>query len=139
MQDEITARPLVDILSEQLGEPVVMSGDNYVLLGNKSVVASVAVELALATQQNDLLQAEADKVLADAKSNGEIYMLNGVGYQVPFMKDDADGLMQVKAAFEMGVLATNIHFSNGTVIPISSVDFPAFGLWYVEKRNSFFI
>lgn len=56
MQDEITARPLVDILSEQLGEPAVMSGDNYVLLGNKSVVAAAAVELALATQQVGLIE-----------------------------------------------------------------------------------
>lgn len=64
MQDEITARPLVDILSEQLGEQVVMSGDNYVLLSDKSAVAAAAVELALATQEDNLLeQAKAEKLL----------------------------------------------------------------------------
>lgn len=56
MSNEITARPLVDILSEQLGEQVVMSGEDYVLLSNKSVVATAAVELALATQQAELLE-----------------------------------------------------------------------------------
>ena len=139
MQDEITARPLVDILSEQLGEPVVMSGDNYVLLSNKSVVAAAAVDLAIATQQNELADAQTAKAIADHKTNGELYTLGGVEYQVPFMKDDADGLLQVKSAFDMGVLSTNIHFTNGTIMPITSTEFAAFAMWFVEKRNSFFV
>lgn len=139
MQDEITVRPLVDILSEQLGEQVVMSGEGYVLFKDKSVVATAAVDLAIATQQNDFTAAQAEKAISDLKTNGELYLLNGTDYRVPFMKDDADGLLQVKAAFDMGVLSTNIHFSNGTIMPIASTEFAAFAMWFIEKRNSFFV
>jgi hypothetical protein len=60
------------------------------------------------------------------------------GYMVSFTSDDGNGLVQVKTAFELGLTETNIHFSNGTVMPMTSEDFPEFALWFVEKRNSFF-
>lgn len=65
MQDEITVRPLVDILSERLGESVVMSGEDYVLLRDKSVVAAVEVESALATQQKEIAVATIEKTKTD--------------------------------------------------------------------------
>lgn len=73
------------------------------------------------------------------KAEGEIYTLNDVDYQVPFMKDDADGLLQVKSAFDLGVNYTVIHFTNGTKIPIASSEFIEFAIWFVNKRNSFFV
>lgn len=76
--------------------------------------------------------------LSLAKQTGEVYTLNGVEYQVPFMKDDADGLMQVNAAFGLGVTDTVIHFTNGVKMPIATADFQAFALWFVTKRNAFF-
>ena len=65
MENDITVRPLVDILSEQLGEPVVMSGDNYVLLRDKGVVVAAEVELALTTQQNEIAVATTEKTKTD--------------------------------------------------------------------------
>ena len=58
---------------------------------------------------------------------------------VPFMNEDAVGMLQVKAAFDMGITATNIEFSNGTIMPMSAADFPAFAAWFVAKRNGYFV
>lgn len=69
-----------------------------------------------------------------AKSNGENYN----GYMVPFMSEDALALLQVKAAFDMGETSTNIEFSNGTVMPITPLEFNTFSMWFVGKRNSYF-
>lgn len=69
------------------------------------------------------------------KTNGEDYG----GYMVPFMNEDAVGMLQVKAAFDMGITATNIEFSNGTIMPMSAADFPAFAAWFVAKRNGYFV
>lgn len=69
-------------------------------------------------------------------------MLEGVdynGFQISFTKDDGDGLVQVKAAFELGLTATTIHFANGTKMPITAAEFGAFALWFVNKRNEFFV
>jgi hypothetical protein len=73
------------------------------------------------------------------KSEGEVYIINDIEYQVPFMSDDAVGVMQVKSAFEMGIESTNIHFSNGTIMPIEQSNFLEFAEWFVAKRNSFFV
>jgi hypothetical protein len=48
-------------------------------------------------------------------------------------------MLQVKAAFEMGVMSTNVEFSNGVVMPMSAADFPAFAAWFVDKRNGYFV
>jgi hypothetical protein len=50
MQNEITVSPLVDILSKQLGEQVVMSGEDFVLLSGFTKVAQSDVDLALLEQ-----------------------------------------------------------------------------------------
>lgn len=50
MQNEITVSPLVDILSEQLGEQVVMSGDKYVYYAGLLPVEQSLVEVALLEQ-----------------------------------------------------------------------------------------
>jgi len=73
------------------------------------------------------------------KSEGEIYTLNNVDYKVSFMKDDADGLMQVSMAFQLGLTETVIHFENGTKMPIKNTEFEPFAIWFVGKRNSFFV
>ena len=73
-----------------------------------------------------------------SKNEGVIYTLNDVDYQVPFMKDDADGLLQVKAAFDLGVTDTVIYFTNGTKMPIQASEFQEFAIWFANKRNSFF-
>jgi hypothetical protein len=69
-------------------------------------------------------------------------MLTGAeynGYQVSFTADDGNGMLQVKAAFEMGLTGTVIHFDNGTKMPIVAADFPAFAAWFVVERNKFFV
>lgn len=61
------------------------------------------------------------------------------GNLIPFMNEDAVAMLQVKAAFEMGVLETNIEFSNGTILNITAQDFATFAQWFVAQRNSYFI
>jgi len=73
------------------------------------------------------------------KFEGEVYSLNDVDYQVSFMKDDADGMMQVSMAFQLGLTETVIHFENGTKMPIKNTEFEPFAIWFVGKRNSFFV
>ena len=68
-------------------------------------------------------------------------MLQGAeynGYQISFTKDDGDGIMQVKIAFELGLTETIIHFDCGTKMPIRVEDFMEFALWFVVERNKFF-
>lgn len=107
------------------------------------------IKMGLADDKTEITEAEkdeltyvaptAEQLLQQAKAEGEIYSLNGTDYKVPFMKDDADGLLQVKAAFDLGVGSTNIHFTNGTVMPITAAEFMDFAIWFVNKRNSFFM
>lgn len=83
------------------------------------------------------LLVEADDANYKAKTEGELYP--GTNYKVSFVTEDANAIMQVKAAFEMGLSTTNIKFSNGTVMPIQATEFTDFAIWFVTKRNSFFI
>ena len=66
MQDEITVRPLVDILSEQLGEPVVMSGDNYVYLTTKEQVMQSEVDAAIESRGAELESQRIAEIKAEA-------------------------------------------------------------------------
>lgn len=77
----------------------------------------------------------AELIKAIEKTEGALYG----SYKVPFMNEDAIGMLQVKAAFEMGVTNTNIEFSNGTIMPMSVSDFPAFAAWFAQKRNGYFV
>ena len=71
--------------------------------------------------------------------SGVPYPLDGVEYQLSFTSDDGNGLLQVKAAFELGLTSTTIHFENGTKMPITAAEFGAFAAWFVNKRNEFFV
>ena len=76
----------------------------------------------------------AEELRAEAMIQGADYN----GYRISFTKDDGDGLMQVKTAFELGLTETIIHFDCGTKMPMKVEDFNAFALWFVNKRNEFF-
>lgn len=91
-----------------------------------------------------------DAVNAKAESDASIsrdeemllgvkYTLNSVDYMVSVTKDDGDGIVQVKTAFDLGATSTNIHFKNGTKMPMVVADFNAFALWFIVERNKFFV
>lgn len=86
-----------------------------------------------------LLEIASNAARSSAMLEGDTYTLDGKEYRVSFTKDDGDGLMQVKNAFELGVTSTTIHFANGTNMPISAAEFGAFAAWFVQKRNEFFV
>ena len=72
MSNEISIIPLVDILSGQLGEVVVMRGSDYVFFGNKNIVGAEAVSTALETQQF-----ESDKQIEiQAKKEAQAYLIS---------------------------------------------------------------
>ena len=60
---------------------------------------------AIAEEQTNIA---AKEQRAAAMLEGDIYPLAGVDYRVSFTKDDGDGLMQVKSAFELGLASTII-------------------------------
>ena len=76
-----------------------------------------------------------DELRAEAMLQGSDYN----GYRISFTKDDGDGLMQVKTAFELGLTETVIHFDCGTKMPMKVEDFMEFALWFVVERNKFFV
>ncbi len=76
---------------------------------------------------------------AAAMMNGAPYTIDGTDYQISFTSDDGNGVTQVKTAFELGLPDTTIYFSNGTKMPITSVEFAAFAAWFAQKRNEFFV
>ena len=134
MQDLITI-PMVDVVSEITGKNIVMEDTNYVFLDTKENVDAELLNEAVA------LKKEKEDALNFAKSKeiGENYTLEGVDYKVSFMKDDADGMMQVSMAFSLGITNTIISFENGTKMPIKNTEFEAFAIWFVGKRNSYFV
>ncbi|MHA1303766.1 MAG: hypothetical protein ACTSPI_08700 [Candidatus Heimdallarchaeaceae archaeon] len=83
-------------------------------------------------------QTKADEIdRKNLKKEGEAYLDSE--YVVSFTNADAMGMLQVQAAFNAGVTSTNIEFSNGTIMPIADAEFQDFSVWFVNKRNSFFI
>jgi hypothetical protein len=69
-------------------------------------------------------------------------MFAGVDYKgsmISLTDVDGNGLLQVKAGFEMGLSETTIHFKNGTKLPIKAVNFAEFALFFVTERNRFFL
>ena len=74
----------------------------------------------------------------EAMLAGTPYTLGGVDYLISFTSDDANGLMQVGKAFELGITSTIVKFENGTGMPVTPAEFADFAVWFVVERNKFF-
>jgi|GEM_PF-3807133 len=131
------SRAMVDILAEQTGQSVGMHEANYIYISTREIVAQSDVDTATAIYKKEMAQAQAKADKKRAKLAGLKYASTGV--TVPFTADDALGLLQVQAAFQLGLAKTVIKFSNGQSLPISALDFPAFATWFATERNKFFI
>lgn len=88
------------------------------------------------TPENIALEVEKKEEVERKKIMLQGAMYNG--YQISFTKDDGDGIVQIKSAFEMGLSSTIIHFDCGTKMPINSSEFNDFALWFMAERNKFF-
>lgn len=111
--------------------------DNYIALYDNDELKK------LAKMSDDerikFLLSESDQGKVDklkVKYFGEMYADAEV--LVPFTSEDAAGLLQVKAAFELGATDTTMVFSNGEKLPLTSETFPGFAAWFTQKRNSFY-
>ena len=152
--EEIKINPLAEIKS------VKIQGNGYLLNGAMSVPMADGnreyelIKLWISegnTPEPEFSEEELDAIAeeqtniaakeqrAAAMLEGDIYPLAGVDYRVSFTKDDGDGLMQVKSAFELGLASTIIYFANGAKMPITAEEFEAFAVWFVNKRNEFFV
>ena len=91
--------------------------------------------------KKELLKQSETKAIYDKKYVGIEYTnLNDEVYKVSLTNDDANGLIQVKTAFEMGITETNFYFENGTVVPLKSVDdLLHLGQFISIERNKFFL
>ena len=72
----------------------------------------------------------------EAKNTGLPYLDTGI--TVPFTNEDAMGVLQVKAGFEMGLTSTVLYLSNGSKLPLTDTEFPDFSLWFMTNRSEFF-
>lgn len=97
-------------------------------------------------KSEEVAQYEANQLAKQTEQEGndlrDKAMLDGVEYQgamISLTDVDGNGMSQVKAAFEMGLTATTIHFKNGTKLPMTAAEFPTFALWFVTERNRFFV
>jgi hypothetical protein len=130
------------LLNGTMSVPMVAGNREYGLI-KQWISAGNTPELEFSTEEleEQRLAKELAEQSAQRKADmleGEVYTLNGTDYQVSFTKDDGDGLVQVKSAFDLGLTSTTIHFDNGTKLPITIEEFPAFAAWFVERRNNFF-
>lgn len=105
-------------------------------------------EIWVQTEEEDapIIERPLQEIEAENKLKEEIIrdalMLKGKDYKdniISFTKEDGDGVMQVKIAFEMGLQETVIHFKCGTKLPMKVQDFNEFALWFIQERNKFFI
>ena len=97
--------------------------------------------IALPTLPVNETQAELDakasvEAKREAKNTGLPYLDTGI--TVPFTNEDAMGVLQVKAGFEMGLTSTVLHLSNNSKLPLTDVEFPDFALWFMTNRSGFF-
>ena len=134
-------RTIVDYLSSNTNRLVVMSEDKYVYFDTHEEVSSELVDLAIKTQGEDILKDAEIKASRDRKNLGIDYTnLDGITYKVSLTTEDANGLIQVKTAFEFGITETNFECSNGTFVPIKSLkDLLHLGEFLVTERNKFFV
>lgn len=77
MQDGITAKPLVDIFTDLAGEQVVMSGDAYVSLKTKEVLAQHILEEGSGIYESLLLASHKEKRITDISSECEADIVSG--------------------------------------------------------------
>ena len=91
--------------------------------------------------EEELQKQEELKASNDRKYLGIDYTnLENEVYKVSLTNDDANGLIQVKTAFEMGISETNFYFENGTVVSLKSIDdLLHLGQFVSIERNKFFL
>ena len=88
---------------------------------------------------NEIVDFETPILEAKARKKAMLAGKDYQGYQASFTKDDGNGLIQVGAAFDMGITNTVMHFENGTKMPITATEFAGFAAWFVAERNNFFV
>ena len=149
--EEIKINPLAEIKS------VKIQGNRYLLNGTMSVPKADGnreyelikkwLKIDGNTPEPEYTQEELDAQALEqanikAKELRAAAMLEGAdynGFQISFTSEDGNGMMQVRTAFDLGLPSTTIHFENGTKMPITAADFGAFAVWFVAKRNEFFV
>ena len=91
--------------------------------------------------EEEIIEQEETKARLDRKNLGIDYTnLSGDVYKVSLTTEDANGLIQVKTAFEFGITETNFECNNGIIVPIKSLeDLLHLGEFVVTERNKFFV
>ena len=134
-------KAIVDYLFDKTNRVVVMSGDKYVYFDTQEEVSFGLVDEAHNLQVEEVLLQAETKAIYDKKYLGIDYTnLEDQVYKVSLTNDDANGLIQVKTAFEMGITETNFYFENGTIVPLKSIDdLLHLGQFISIERNKFFL
>lgn len=117
---------------KNLGDVETMEDGAYATYYNSDGTIDTDKELELANEEFN----------RDRKNNGTTYTkADGTEYLVSLTAEDANGLVSAKVGFDMGlVTTTNFVFSNGTIVPIGSLDeLLHLGAFVVTERNKFFV
>jgi hypothetical protein len=129
MQNEITVKPLVDILSKQLSREVVMSGNGYVYLDTKAAIVQGDIDIALVEQTRLHSIALIPKVISKIqamramKATGTLWVdFNTLLSSSQDAKDEWD-------------LATELVYDNPFVLQLAS----ALGLSSLQLENLFIL
>lgn len=100
---------------------------------SREMLASYGIDVDAIEQaeQAKLEQIEQRKI---RKMNAEY-----AGVNVSITHEDAMGLLQVQAAFALGVTETMFEFSNGTIMSLDVNTFQDFAEWFAVERNKLFM
>lgn len=102
---------------------------------------SFILEDGVIVESEQSASAREEALTAVTSAERKAKMLEGEDYNgtiVSFTKEDGDGLVQAKLAFELGIESTNLKFENGNTLPITKEEFTDFAIWFASKRNQFF-
>ncbi len=97
MQEEFNKRPVVDVLSKQLGKVIVMDGDKYVYIDGTGVVATNEIETAIAELENDRVEWEStqyqrDRAVEYAKLNQDELRFDDLENSTTTWQDAINGI-----------------------------------------------
>lgn len=113
------------------------SQDEYIKEGLVQITDEELAVLRTPTQEQ--LAAIAAEQANQARTQAMLTGFTYNGHQISVTAEDGTGLLQVKGGFELGVTETTIHFTNGTKLPMTASEFPAFALLFVTERNKYFV
>ena len=141
MQNEITVTPLVDILSEMLGEPIVMRDGRYVYLSSKNYVEQSYIDEATLKQEeryktekqeaiSQAIQEHLDTKARELRYDNMMSARSYAGYTNPFQTEaQALALWCADCWAKAGAIEADVEAGNRPMPSVEDVlsELPVYG------------